>query len=208
MLSWLAQWNNWPFLLALLVGMGLVTLTFLGFSKDADHGVDVDKPDLDAHPTSVLGFIGVGKIPLSILIEVLLVSFGLVGLLVNAVAQDVLGRFGGIMFPVSIGLAVVGSMAATRAVASLISRYAPPDGPTARRPGEFVGSVGVAASLVSRTIGQVRVSSLDKNTPAALLNAQVDPEWTIDEIARGTEVMLVGYDFGRSLYRVRPLLTD
>ncbi|MCR4297053.1 MAG: hypothetical protein NUW21_16095, partial [Elusimicrobia bacterium] len=77
-----------------------------------------------------------------------------------------------------------------------------------RRAGEFVGSVAVAATSVTRSIGQVRVESVDRNTPPAILNAQVDPEWSEGDIARGTEVLLVSYDRPRRIYRVRPLPTD
>lgn len=209
MLDWLAHWNNWPFLLSLMIGVGLVLLTLLGFSKEADHGVDADHDfDHDAGHASYLGFIGVGKVPLSILIEVLFVSFGLTGLLVNAVARDLLGGAGVLVFPVSFFAALVGAVFATKGVAAVITRYAPADGPTSRRAGEFVGSTATAASLITRAIGQVRVERTGATDPAALLNAQLDPEWDQLEIQRGTEVLLVGYDRERRLYRVRPLLTD
>lgn len=215
MLEWLAHWHNWPFLVALMVGMGLVGLTLLGFSKDFDHGVDlngdgvpdVSKPDMEQGHLGVFAVLGVGKVPLSILIEVLLISFGLSGLLVNAVAHDLLSDWGVLAFPVALVAGVMGSMFTTRVVAQVISKFAPADVPTSRRPGEFVGSGGTAASLITAVIGQVRVVPNEKTQPEALLNVCLDPEWK-DNIQRGTEVYLSGYDPERSLYLVRPLLTD
>lgn len=204
MLDWLAHWHNWPFLFTLLVGMGLVGVTLLGFSKDFDHGVDTDV-DGDHHVhTSTFAFIGAGKAPLSVIIEVLLVSFGLVGLLVNAVARDLLGEWGVVAFPFSLVAAVVGSIMATRSTANIISKWAPADAPSSRRPGDFVRSVGTTVSLVTKTIGQVKVESSEKNAPDAIVNVYVDPTWA-DDIPRGVEVLLVEYDRTRNLYAVRPL---
>ena len=212
MLAWLSQWNNWPFLLSLLVGMGLVGLTLLGFSKDVDHGVDLDhdgvpdvqKPEGDQF-LNWFSVLGVGKVPVSVLLEVLLVSFGLIGLLVNAVANDLLASWGTLLFPVAFVGALVGSAVATRMVADLIAKFAPADAPTSRRPGEFAGSIGTAITLITSTIGQVRVVSPD--APDAYLNVCLDPTLENPCIVRGTEVYLVSYDPAKSLYRVRPTST-
>lgn len=211
MLTWLAHWNNWPFVITLLVGMGLVTMTLFGFSKDLDHGVDLDhdgipdasKPDSESFATR-FAVLGVGKVPVSVLLEVFLVSFGLTGLLVNAVARDLLADWGVLAFPVSVVLAFVGSAFATRGTANIISKYAPADVPTSRRVGEFAGTTGFAATLITNIIGQVRVESSGPNEPDALLNACLDPALETP-IERGTEVYIVSYDPDKNLYRVRPL---
>jgi hypothetical protein len=214
MLTWLAHWNNWPFVVSLLVGLGLVGMTLLGVAKDLDHGgvdlnhdgiPDVSKPESDSF---VFAALGAGKAPLSVLIEVLLVSFGLIGLLVNAVAHDLLAEWGSIVFPVSLALAVAGSISVTRQVADLIARFAPTDIPTSRRIGEYVGSPGVASSSITRTIGQVRIESPSRTTPDVIVNACVDPDCLMDDIARGTEVLVTSYDRTSGIYLVRPLLTS
>ena len=218
MLEWLAHWNNWPFLLSLLVGLGMVTMTVMGFSKDMDHGVDVDgdgipdvvKPDLDqSNPIhlTLFAFLGVGKVPLSVLIEVLLVSFGLCGLMVNAMARDLLSDWGVLAFPVALLVAILGSVLATKATAGTITKFAPNEAVTARRAGEFVNETGLTMSLVTHHIGQVQVTLPEKNAPSPLLNVCVDPEWTGD-LQRGTEVLLTSYDTTRHVYRVRPLITS
>jgi len=204
MLEWIQGWYNWPFLLSLFVGLGLATLSVLGFSKDG--GVDLDGdgvPDIGApgrHEPGHLsmegfGWLGLGKAPLSVLLQTLTLTFGLVGLLVNAFAHDVVGDWDVLAFPLSFGVAAVGSMAATRGVASLFFRFMPPERATGAQPGEFVGKSGKAASGITLSFGQVQVEEENSN---ALLNACVAPG--ASEIERGTEVLLVGYDKERRIY--------
>lgn len=235
--NWLGHWHNWPFVISLFVGLGFVFATLLGLAKDADHGIDIDgdgspdihapdiakpefgKPELGKGGLDVFGLAGVGKMPLSVVLKVFLLSFGSIGLLVNAVGRDLLSDWGVVVFPVSLVAAFVGSVVSTRGVAEVIAKFAPPDMPTSRKAGEFVGSVGVAASLISSSIGQVRVAPPEPESPEALLNACVDPEWVrlhLDRqkdanqpydpvtIPREAEVVLIGYDSTRHLYLVQP----
>ena len=216
MIAWLAGWWNWPFLIPFLVGMGLVGVALLGgghgggdhdVGHDVHHGVD---HEADASPTFsslFMSFLGVGKAPLSILLEVMLVSFGLIGMLVNAIAHDLLADYGMIAFPVALSSAIFGSMAVTHLVAKVFVKVAPANIPTSRKSGEFVGSTGFAATSITHVIGQVNITSTEKNAPTALINVCSDPEWPT-EIPRGTEVQLLSYDNSKSLYLVRPLLTS
>lgn len=219
MIEWLSAWYNWLFLLSFLVGSGLVALTLLGGGKDVEGGVDLEGhlhlgKDMDLakemgkdahHPIfGVLAFLGVGKAPLTILLEVFLLSFGLLGLLVNAVGRDLLGGWGGALFPAALVVAGLGASAITRGVAYLFNRIAPGDGPTSRRSGEFIRQTGTTISSITHIIGQVRVDVEEKNAPSAIVNACVDPEYGRD-IPRGEEVLLTGYDPARMLYLVRPL---
>ncbi len=215
MLAWLIGWWNWPFIVTFLVGMGLVGATvFGGGHTDHDGGIDAggdlthgDLPHGDSGHSSlsVLAVFGVGKAPSSVLLEVLLVSFGIIGLLVNAVGRDLFAAWGQLLFPVALVLATVGSLAATRAVADLIGKVVPADA-VARKSGEFTGSTGIAATSITHAIGQVKVSPNGAQSPDALLNVCADPTWPT-EIERGTEVHLVAYDAGKNLYIVRPLVT-
>lgn len=204
MLEWLSGWWNWPFLLAFFVGGGLTLLTIFGMGKgiDGDHDgipdIGLGKPGLDKPG---LAWLGGGKAPLTLLIEVLLVGFGLIGLFVTAVGRQV--GAAGLSFPVALVVAGAGSVLITRTVAEALGRYLPGDRSAARKSGEFVDKTGVTASLVTAAIGQVRVVPDDKG-PAALLNACVDPGWGRD-IPRDTEVVLAAYDAERALYRIRPL---
>jgi len=199
MLDWFGQWHNWPFLLSLFVGMGLVALSFVGHGKDADTTA-LAKPD-GLHLAPFV-WLGAGKVPISVLLEVLLVSFGLTGLLLNALTHDLLPQVGAWLFPLSLTGAVLMGGVTTRLLADTLARFAPGDAGSAQQAGEWVGAIGVAVSRVTRSIGQVRVPSPDSR-PDALVNACVDPEFD-DEIPRDTEVYLVRYAES-GLYHVRPL---
>lgn len=213
MLAWLVGWWNWPFIVSFLVGMGLVVATiFGGGHSDHDSGLEAHgahlshEHDVDGHyGLRFLALFGVGKAPSSVLLEVLLVSFGVIGLLVNAVTRDLFAAWGQLAFPLALVLAIAGSLAATRAVANVIGKVLPADA-VARKSGEFTGATGIAATSISHAIGQVKVSPNGKPSPDALLNVCADPTWPT-EIARGTEVHLVAYDAGKNLYIVRPLVT-
>lgn len=223
MLDWLAGWNNWPFLLAFFVGLGFIGLSFMGIGKDVGGGgIDLDGdgvPDIgpDAghdHDSNsqthepghmhLLGFgwLGVGKAPLTILVETLLVSFGLAGLLVNAVARDLLGSLGVLAFPAACAFAVVSAVGVTRGVAAIFQRFMPPEHAASRKPGDFVGKVGITAVLTTKSFGQVTVTEMEN----ALVNACANDD-VVADIPRGTEVHLVGYDQARRVYRIVPVQT-
>lgn len=211
MLDWLQGWYNWPFLLSLLVGLGLAGVALLGMGKDAEAHVHVvdGAGHLDAHahvePGHVdlrgLGWLGFGKAPLSILLQTLLVTFGLVGLLVNAIATDAVGWFGRFAFPVALVGAVAAAIAATRGVAALFERYMPPERATGKAPGFYVGKLAKAASLVTPDFGQVLV---EEAGDVALLNACAEA----GDIPRGVEVQVVGYDAAKHIYRVTPVTPE
>lgn len=229
-LAWLSAWYNWPFDVTAMVAVGLALVSIAGFAKGASaeadsDGIDLAKPELAkpdafdlakpefdlAKPEvskaeigkaegSLLGWLGVGKVPLSVLLEVLLFTFGFTGLLLNALAKDLLGTAAAIVFPVTLIVAALTAMVACRAAAAVIARVAPGEHETALRSGVFIGQVGVTASSITTAIGQVTVERDD--APPALLNVCLaDPEES--EIPRGARVQLVEYDARRSVYRVR-----
>lgn len=205
MYTWLIHWTNWAFIISFLVGMGLATLTVLGFSKDGDHDFDVSKPEADTY-MNTLSALGMGKIPVSVLLEVLFVGFGLIGLVLSALMHDLFGSWGLYLFPFTLVVAAAGSAVTTRLTADLVNHFAPAGGTTSRRMGEFAGSTGRSVTQITHTIGQIRVEVEGRFTADALLNACVDPEFE-GVIPRDTDVYVVSYDPTRCLYRVRPLDT-
>lgn len=202
MLEWFAAWYNWPFLFTFLVGMGLVAVSLLGVGKDADGGdadVAIAKPDA---PATALGFLGVGRAPVIVLLQTLLVTFGLTGLFVNAVGRDLLGGWSGAVFPLALVAAAAGSIAACNGVARVLSRWAPSDQPTSNRSGQFVGSPGQAVTLITQVGGQAKLD-FDRAIPDAIVHVRAADEWP-HPIERGTEVVLVRYDAPLATYFVVP----
>lgn len=216
MLEWIQGWYNWPFLLSLFVGLGLAALSLLGFSKDVGGGgIDLDGdgvPDIGTsggrHEPGHLsmegfGWLGLGKAPLSVLLQTLTLSFGLIGLIANAFAHDLVGDWDVLGFPLAFAGASFGAVLTTRGVASLFFRFMPPERATGKQPGEFVRKSGKAASRITSSFGQVQV---EEENDHSLLNACVAPDTS--DIERGTEVLLVGYDKERRIYLAIPLPSE
>lgn len=222
-IGWLAGWYNWPFLFPLAVGLLfiLADLSLGGVSDlvglDADVDVDVDT-DLDvdaggvdgaAHRVGalVLGltWLGLGKVPLSVLFEVLFISFGLAGLLVNAVAADVLGS-SALAFPVALAVAALVAPALTRVVGGALASLVPADATISRKPSEFLGEVGVTQSRLTDRVGLVRIPGRD-GQPQATVNAQLRPDGP-GVLPRGTEVLLIEHDADRNVYFVTPNMLE
>lgn len=197
MIDWITQWYNVMYLFPLCVGFGMVGLSAIGFTQDS---LDVDGDGIADIPF-LLPFPFLGKLPISILIQVYSISLGISGLLFNAIAHDLIAAWDVYTVPLTLPLALFVSALLTWYVATVIVLNAPQDKATARRSGEFVGSLGVAVTSITSIVGQVRVKSEDNTTPDFILNAYQDSKDS-EPILRGAEVYLVGYDKTRNLYLV------
>lgn len=200
MLTFFAAWYNWPFLLSAMVG---------GASDDHvghDHA-DFGDGDHGVEGVGWLAWLGAGKVPAGLLLQVLLLAFGFGGLLVNALAWDLAGPLANFAFPVALVVASTAAIAITRGSAALLGRLAPAKA-IGTRGGDLIGSFGVTASSVTGHIGQVRVER--EGHPAALVNACLSGDNTATangsgELPRGIDVQVVGYDPRRKLYVIVPL---
>jgi len=215
-IGWLSGWYNWPFLLPLAVGLIFILADLflggasdlLGLDADADVDVDFDADgdadlDGDAHGSFFhgLAWLGMGKVPISVLLETLTITFGCTGLLINAVASDTIGS-STLAFPVALLTAAVVAPLVTKAAGGLLARIVPADSTTTRTAADFVGEVGTAASVLTHSIGQIRLEATSKY-PLTILTARLDTRVPGD-VPRGTEVLLVGYDADRNTYIVTP----
>jgi len=126
LLTWLGAWHNLLPLLLLLVGCGLVLVELvtgglgdvaggdvdidvdvdMDFDVDFDVGVDVPEVGMFGY---WLSWLGLGVVPISILIEISTITFGGTVLLVNAIARDLLPWTGGACLIISapLGFAVM-----------------------------------------------------------------------------------------------------
>lgn len=227
MIEWLAGWYNWPFLLALLCGLGYaaVELLFGGLGLDADGDADVAAPDLDIDVDvdidadtdmdfdadaaaagagswimSGLAWLGMGKVPLSLLVMTLMITFGSIGLLVNALAADILGATW-IAFPVALGSALIVSPGVTHIVGAWIAKIIPADSSTAAKGGVFVGETGTTATSVTSRTGQICIPELG-GRPQVIINACVAEG--NDTLPRDTEVLVTRYVSEQNTYIVTP----
>lgn len=175
---------------------------------DADHDADHDHDaESEAHGASgrgssalgVLSLLGVGKVPLSVLLTVLLLSWGMIGFIVNAVLQAQ-AKTGPQAAMFSLPIALLGSLLTARGVASLVSRCVPLNETSARRRHELLGSVGQALFPISRQFGLVAVRDVEGNL--FQVPCRVGPD--ADDIAKGTAVRLVGYNARQQIFQVVP----
>ena len=227
MIEWLSGWYNWPFLFFLAIAVIFILLDLvlgsvsdlLGdlFDTDADADVDVDADaDLDAdldgghgHGHGVSGWLsgltwlGVGKIPISIVFETLFIVFGVLGLLVNAVWSE-LGLWPWLSFPAALVVAVAGSLLLTAWLSEKLAIIMPADSTISRPAVGFIGELGTVIRTVTPTCGQVKIEG-SGTTPDAYLNCKRDPDQSKTDILRGSQVVVVDYLDVGDCYVVAPM---
>ena len=181
---------------------------------DADHDVDADHDadaDADAdHDADAVGgrsplalglfsFLGVGRVPLSILVTVLLFTWGAAGFIANALAQPRLGD-GPKVALVSVPVAAVAGLLMTRAVSGLICRFMPLNETSARRRHELLGHAGTAIYPVNEQFGLAAVRDGEGN----LFQVPCRVEPGREPIGKGHGLLLVGYSARQQIFHVIP----
>lgn len=207
-LHWMFGAYNLPFLIPLGIALALVCLEVVtgGLSElvsidlDGDGEIDVDVDgDGEFGFLSGLGWLGFGKAPISVLIEVMCASFGLTGLLVTAIGNDLVGTAGSwVLLVIALPLAFVVSIITTRVVGLTIHKYIPNSSTTVKLPGAYVGQTGRTMGLVNEKAGQVQVKN--EGDAPVLLNA-----YAITLLPPGMEVVLDSYDPDKKRYEVHPV---
>lgn len=190
MLGFLVASENVAFssALVLMILIGAVEAVGLGASA-AQFDTDVDADGL-GH--DILGWLGVGRLPLLMLIVVALACFGVVGL---ALQQLAAGQFGALLPAwIAVPAAAVVSLPLTSVSARVVAGIMPRDETTAVSLDVLVGRrahivVGIA------TIGspaRARVTDMHGQTHYVL----VEPETADERFSEGDEILLVRRDGG------------
>ncbi|MBI2877713.1 MAG: DUF1449 family protein [Candidatus Tectomicrobia bacterium] len=175
-MEFLAWWNL-IFLLPGSVGILLALLAALGVGDD--HGPDVDahvdtvaietevEADLEAdHEADVhhgggglladlLSLLGVGQVPLGILLTMLCLLFGFIGFGVNQLLAGLLPVWG--FVPISLGAAALGSLFLTGSLARVVSRFLPAEESYVTSFEALAGQTGKVVLLCSPTEGYAQV---------------------------------------------------
>lgn len=224
--GFLFAWYNLPFSAALGCALLLALLQLAGGfgHSDADADVDVDADiavgtdidadvdvdsdiDLGTHAEGgphlgdgPLAFLGVGRVPLMILLMALLGSLGAIGLLLNSVLAALAPSMPAAFFPLALLASLILALPATRAISAGLARLAPRSS-TAVSFAQLVGRSGVVVSpSVSRSYGRVAVR--DSFGSVHTVFAVIERGEPIPE--RG-EVALLAYDEGQRRFVVRAL---
>jgi hypothetical protein len=166
-------------------------------SADADQDADTDhdSDDTGSGRFSALTWLGVGKVPLSILLMVLLFTWGATGFFVNVF----LAERGGRAVLVSLPAAAVASLLLTRLISAAMARWVPLNETTARRRHALLGSVGQAVFAIDHKFGMASVR--DDLGDLYQVPCRVGEEQ--EPVAKGSAVKLVAYNAKLGLFYVK-----
>lgn len=202
--DWLLAWWNLIYVVPFGLGlsyMGLYVATGLSFGDgeaDVDGDGDLDDGDHKIHfgGDTWLELLGIGRVPLSVVVMTLLMSWGFIGIVINRLLFEMLP---GLLLPlVSIPLAGIGSATITGVLARIVARIMPLDESSAWRKHELVGTIGEALYTIDSRFGKAAVH--DPQGYRFQVPCRVG-EGT-PPIPKGQRVLLVEFD--QDTYIVRP----
>jgi membrane protein implicated in regulation of membrane protease activity len=215
-----ASWYNLIYLLPAVVAVCVLLVSALagvaGDEGDADVS-DLGEPgDLDADALvaegdadesllgdagrHLLGFFGVGRAPLTLVLASLMLGWGLLGLAANELLRPLLGdpaRFIGL----SLAIAAIGSLLGAKLFAEFSARVMPKDESYAIKREGLLGLTGTVVYPVTVSAGRVHVR--DRHRTLHQLSARVAPGQPL--IPKGTQVIVASMDPDRHYLIVEPL---
>ena len=175
----------------------------------ADHGGDADSPDThgaDTHGAghapfhaAAMSFLGVGRVPVSLVLMVLLMTWGATGFIANQLIVDRLAH-GWHVAAVSVPAAAVVSLVFTRMLVRAMDRWLPLNETSARRRHDLLGSVGQALFPITGQFGLAAVR--DERGELYQVPCRVAGEG--GPIAKGARVRLVSYSAKNKSFCVTP----
>ena len=169
-MSWLAASGNAPFVVALLVMLGLAVVELIalltGFSLndmvdefvvphsgietigDAPTGMEATSADAQGVIGRFLAWLYIGKVPVLMVLIVLLTVFGVSGLIVQGILRGTLGFAAPVVLAVPTIL--VGTLPIVRSCTALLARILPHDETSAVDPASFIGKTARVITGVAR----------------------------------------------------------
>lgn len=173
---------------------------------DADHDADTDQ-DADSESDSgsgvsliwgAMSFLGVGTVPVSIVLMILLMSWGAVGFSANQFVRDWVGEPWEVA-TMSLPIAFLASVLITSGTSRLINRFMPLNVTTAKRRHELLGSTGEVILPIDATFGMASVR--DPSGDLYQVPCRLEAGGTVP---KGARVKLVAYNARESLFYVLP----
>jgi ABC-type nickel/cobalt efflux system permease component RcnA len=170
----------------------------LQIGHDIEVGHDVDHVHVSESRSSTsefraMAWLGVGKVPMSLVLMVLLMTFGFLGFASNRMLDEVLS--GAMVLLASLPIAVVGSLVLTGLVSNAMAKWMPLDQSFAVRAKELVGQR--ATLLYDLVPGQTSIAIVRDGFGNRHQITVVGEH----SIAKNTELVLVGFDEASRRYR-------
>lgn len=211
-MEFLFAWYNLVFLISLVTGVIFIFGSMLGMDADADVDADADAGvghdhDQD-HDSSHGGFfasvfsaIGVGRVPLSLVMTFMFMFFGTIGMIMNRLLVSFI-EINEMFALVSVGIAVLGSVLFSGRLARVMHKYMP--------------TVETNVVSISQLVGQSGTVSLALNSKKGLANVR-DRSGTLHEATfeldegeavAGMKVLLVSYDRESSVFKATEFNLD
>lgn len=146
-----------------------------------------------------MAWVGVGRMPLSLVLMVLLLTWGFIGFVANQFLRGAVPREW--MIPlVSLPAAAFGCVLATRVFTRTVARFMPIEETYARRRNELLGEVGEAIYAIDERFGMAAVRDDRGNLYQVACRAEPGHA----PIAKGTKVLLVAHDAKHNIFHVTP----
>jgi membrane protein implicated in regulation of membrane protease activity len=171
-----------------------------GDTAHGDHGESETAAGSAGSVRAALTWLGVGRVPLSILLMVLLLAWGSAGFLANQIAGDGFAVGDWRVLGVSLPVAALVSLLATRVVVRAIDRWIPLDETSARRRHDLLGLTGEAMYDITARFGMLRVH--DDRGELSQVPCRVADGY--DPIPKHGRATLVAYNARERLYHVFP----
>ncbi len=173
---------------AALFGAGMSSaLESLLPESDLSPHTEVGQIDADTALSRFLGWLRIGEVPLLMLLVIFLLSFGLLGLLLQALLHNLTGMLapGWLAVPVVLAL----SLPLVRLGGGVLQAIMPRDETTAVTEDSLLGRIAVITLGTARAGYPAEARVRDQHGYSHYV--QLEPDNTLDEFVRGTEVLLL-----------------
>ncbi|GAX35625.1 OB-fold-containig protein [Nodularia sp. NIES-3585] len=189
---------NLPYWIFLGMGVFLFLFVIISGGGDADADADVDAEfdadtDGDFSFGEVLGWVGIGKAPLILLLATDLSSWGVFGLILNSVAIGMInGAFSAFVSSAILLISLIFSLLLGRFIAELIGKIFA-DFSEDVSSDRLIGCVGTVTSfyIPNEKVGKIgQVDVLDPKQNYLTISAAL-PEWATISPQRGDQVIVI-----------------
>lgn len=207
----LLEWQYLIFVLPFIAGLLYLFIVMSGLSHDMDHDVNFDhdvgvEHDIDAHAETdghwiadAFSFLGLGKVPFSIVIMSLLWMWGFSGWASNEIVGKIIPEpF--VYAWISLGIALFCSVTLTRWIAIGISKVMPGTETHCISEADLVGKFATAKYSITENFGSATLYDEYDHFQEVTCRVEAGEE----KISAGTKVVLVQYNAGDRSFFVRP----